>query len=94
VELALRGDVHALRLCLDRVLPVRRGRPVRLSLPEISAPSDIVAALSVITEAIGRGELTSDEATGIAAVIEAARKSIELVEIERRLAALEQAAGI
>jgi hypothetical protein len=64
------------------------------SLPNISAPSDVIAALSVVTGAVGRGELTSDEATGIAAVIEAARKSIELVEIERRLAALEQAAGI
>jgi hypothetical protein len=37
--------------------------------------------------------MTTDEPGGIASVIEAARKSIELVEIERRLAALEQAAA-
>src|SRR5215217_606904 len=31
VELALAGDVTALRLCLERLLP--KGRPVRLPLP-------------------------------------------------------------
>lgn len=39
--------------------------------------------------AISKGELTTDEASGIAAVVEAARKSIELAEIEARIAALE-----
>jgi len=93
IELALRGDVHALRLCLDRILPVRRGSPVHVALPEINTASDVTAALSCVTAAIGRGELTPDEAGGIASVIEATRKSIELGEFERRLVALEQAAA-
>ena len=89
IELALNGDVHALRICLDRVFPTRRGRPVHVPLPEIKAPSDVTAALSAVMAAISRGELTTDEAGGIATVVEAARKSIELVEIEARVAALE-----
>ena len=39
------------------------------------------------------GELTPDEAATIAGVIELKRRSIETVEIERRLATLEQKAG-
>jgi hypothetical protein len=93
IELALKGDVQALRICIDRILPARRGSPVRVPLPEIKTGSDVTAALSAVTAAIGRGELTTDEAGGIASVIEAARKTIELVEIERRLARLEQSAG-
>jgi hypothetical protein len=89
IDLALKGDVHALRICLDRILPVRRGRPVRVALPEITTASDVTAALSAVIAAISRGELTADEAGGIAAVIEAARKSIELVEIESRITVLE-----
>jgi Family of unknown function (DUF5681) len=33
VELALRGDVSALRLCLDRIVPPRKDRPVCFELP-------------------------------------------------------------
>ncbi|MGC2077599.1 MAG: DUF5681 domain-containing protein [Xanthobacteraceae bacterium] len=33
IELALTGDVSALRLCLDRILPPRKDRPVRFNLP-------------------------------------------------------------
>jgi hypothetical protein len=89
IELALKGDVQALRICLDRILPTRRGRPVQVPLPEINAASDVTAALSAVMAAISRGELTTDEAGGIATVVEAARKSIELVEIAARVAALE-----
>jgi hypothetical protein len=33
IRLALAGDTTALRLCLERIAPVRRGRPVRIALP-------------------------------------------------------------
>jgi hypothetical protein len=89
IELALNGDVQAIRICLDRILPTRRGRPVHVPLPEIKAASDVTTALSAVLGAISRGELTTDEASGIAAVVEATRKSIELAEIEARIAKLE-----
>ena len=33
IELALAGDATALRLCLDRILPALRERPVMVELP-------------------------------------------------------------
>jgi hypothetical protein len=33
VQKAKKGDIAALRLCLDRILPPRRERPVRFQLP-------------------------------------------------------------
>jgi hypothetical protein len=39
------------------------------------------------------GEIAPDEAAVISGVLEAKRKAIEMVDIERRLAALEQKAG-
>src|SRR5215510_13572489 len=33
VELALEGEASALRLCLERIIPPRRARPVKLNLP-------------------------------------------------------------
>jgi hypothetical protein len=35
VELALAGDGMALRLCLERIIPPRRGRPVQLGLTPV-----------------------------------------------------------
>src|SRR5918994_7645484 len=37
VELALGGDTVALRLCLDRLLPVLRERPVTVDLPSVAS---------------------------------------------------------
>jgi hypothetical protein len=40
VELASAGDIAALRLCLDRILPLRRERPVRFKLPRLLSATD------------------------------------------------------
>lgn len=34
VELALQGNVQALKLCLERICPARKERPLSLALPE------------------------------------------------------------
>jgi Family of unknown function (DUF5681) len=44
VELALAGDPMALRLCVERILPVCRERAVRFALPPIESPADIAAS--------------------------------------------------
>src|SRR5436309_9682695 len=40
IELAKAGETVALRLCLERIAPVRKGRPVSLVLPAMSSPAD------------------------------------------------------
>ncbi len=93
VELAKKGDTVALQLVLERVAPVRRGRPVCFSFPDIEKAGDVSAALGGILSAMAQGDLTPDEAATIAGIVEAKRKAIETVEIEARLVALEKAAG-
>jgi Family of unknown function (DUF5681) len=43
VELALGGDASALRLCLERIVGPRRGRPVELALPAIRSAAEAPA---------------------------------------------------
>ena len=33
VEMALAGDTTAMRLCLERIMPIRRDRPVSFAMP-------------------------------------------------------------
>ena len=46
IDLALGGDMAALRLCLDRILPPRKDRPVSFTLPEINSAQDAAALVS------------------------------------------------
>jgi len=90
VELALEGDVTALRLCLDRIAPAPKGRRIALDLPRVETAGDVAKALDALMIALGSGEITTDEAATIAGVIETRRRVVELVEIERRIALLEK----
>ncbi len=89
IDLAKAGDLLALRLCLERILPPRRTRPVAFDLTTIETAGDVLAALGTLAKAVSGGELTPDEGAAVGNMIEAHRRAIETVEIERRLAALE-----
>jgi Family of unknown function (DUF5681) len=90
VEMALGGDGMAMRICLERILPARKSRPVTFDLPQIETAADVTGALGTIAKAMATGELTPDEAGAVAGVIEAKRRAIETVEHEERLRKLEE----
>ena len=90
VTAAQGGDMTAARLVLERIAPVRRGRPVSLPLPVVNTAADVLAALGVTIQAMGDGDITPDEAATIAGVLEVKRRAIETAELEIRIAALEE----
>lgn len=92
IDMAKEGDGMAMRLVLERILPLRRGRPVRFTLPALEGPGDLVKALGGILHAVASGDLTPDEASTVAGILDAKRRAIETTEIETRLAAIEKAA--
>ena len=89
VELAKAGNVVALRLCLERLIPPRKDRPINLKLPQGGGCRDIPKALEAILEAVAEGEITPGEGQALAAMLEAYRKGVELADMEARLTALE-----
>jgi len=91
VEIALKGDVAALRLCLDRILPVIKDRPVIFEIPKMNESRDAVNASAAIVEAVAAGELTPVEAAELSKVIDGYARSLQTVEFEQRLSTLEKA---
>ena len=89
VDLALGGDASALRLCLERILGPRRGRPVELDLPPIKSAADIAGTMGALTAAAARGEVTPGEAAEMAKVVDTLVRSIETSDFDRRLQELE-----
>ena len=89
VDMALEGDTTALRLVMERIAPVRKGRAVQFDIPKIETPADVVAAMGAIAEQMAAGDMTPEEAQIAAGVLEAKRKALETEEIEKRITALE-----
>jgi hypothetical protein len=90
VAAAKDGDMTAARLVLDRIAPPGRGRPVQLDLPPIAGAADLVQALAAITDAMARGDISAEEAQAAAAVLDHHRKAVETLDLERRIAAIEE----
>ena len=93
VELALDGNIQALKLCLERLLPPCKERPLSVKLPTVKQLEDLPKLTAALISAVGKGQLTASEAAGLSSLAANHAKSIELVEIEKRVAALEGKTG-
>ena len=89
VDMAGKGDVGALRLCLQRLLPARRDLPVEFDLPDIVTIADAERASSAVLAAVAKGELTPGQGESMMRLLAAHRQMVETGDLERRLAALE-----
>lgn len=90
VEMALAGDMAALRLCMDRILPPRKDRPVTFDLPSINSAGDAAAVTSAVLSAVANGEITPVDAGEIGKLVEAYVKAFETAELAERLERLER----
>ena len=89
VEMAIDGDSAAMRICMDRLVPPRKSRPINIDLPDVSTGGGVSEAQAVVVQAVGEGEITPDEGQVLSTILEARRKSIETADIEARLEKLE-----
>jgi Family of unknown function (DUF5681) len=89
LEMALAGDTVAMRLCLERILPPRRERPVRFNLPKLQSPSDAAAAMAAIAAGVADGNLTPSEAGELSKLVDAYVKALEASDFDQRLRAIE-----
>ena len=89
IEMALKGDTIALRLCLERLAPARKDSPVRLELPPVRTAKEAVAASTALLESVAAGEVTPDEAGRVMTLLTAHKALIETCDLETRLTELE-----
>jgi hypothetical protein len=90
IDMALGGDVVALRICLERLMPVQRERMLNVRLPALNEGSDAVKALAATVAAIAAGDITASEGTQLSKIIADFASAVMAGEHEQRLAALEQ----
>jgi hypothetical protein len=91
IELALKGDPTALRLCLERISPPRKERVIDLPLPQINKARDASVALTSILSGVAEGRITPGEAESLARTVHIHTQVMETEELARRVDELEKA---
>jgi hypothetical protein len=90
IELAEEGDMAAIRVCMERLVPPIKHQPVAVELPPIEKPADSVEALASIAAAVAAGDLTAAEAAELAKVVDVYVRALDSKGFDERLSALEK----
>jgi hypothetical protein len=93
IEKAKDGDLMAVKLILDKLLPNRRERSINLKVPRVKVAQDLPKALEAVMQAVAAGDLTPGEGQALTAMLEGYRKGLEFTTIEARLRTLEEKAN-
>jgi len=94
IRLGLEGNIHAIRLVLERVTgrpaeAPQDAAPLGITLPALRAVEDCTRALDSITDGLCQGTIDRDSATVLIELVQTRIKAIELGELEQRLSNLE-----
>lgn len=93
VQLALQGEMQAMRLCFERVLPALKATDDQIAVTVNEGSGIGEHARSVVAAVLG-GELTPAEARSLMAVLVDQSRILEVESFEARLAALEQSLAV
>jgi hypothetical protein len=87
----MEGDMIAMRLVMDRLLPPRRERPVSIEMPKINVAADLVAAAAALTDAAASGAIRPSEAARLGQLVGNVAQAIEVAQNSERIAKFEEA---
>mgnify|MGYP006099144839 CR=1 FL=1 len=89
VNMALEGDPTALRLCVSRLIPIKREHTISLDLPPLEGSQDSLKAIGAVLAAVAASEITPSEGQAVASLLETHRRAFEVEALELRLEVLE-----
>jgi hypothetical protein len=87
---AMQGNMLAMKLCIERLMPVPRDQPVRLGSMRMGSAAEVAKASEALIKKVASGAITPTEAQRVCELIETRRRAIESADLEKRLDALEQ----
>jgi hypothetical protein len=88
--MAMQGELKAMQLCMDRILPARRDLPVKLGKLPMGTAAELSKASATVLQRAASGQLTVTQAQGFSGLIENHRSTIETADLDARLRTIEQ----
>jgi hypothetical protein len=90
IEKAKKGDMQAMRLCLDRIYPVKKEQPIHLALPPLKSATDLPNHCRQITNAVMTGEITPGQGESLTNILTGHAHILEIVDVDERLKDIEE----
>jgi hypothetical protein len=92
VATALEGDKPTLRFCVDRLLPARGERGVRMKIPKLDQIQDIDQAQQKVLGEVAKGNITPSYGEKLHVMFQNHRDNLEGRQVQADLAELERRA--
>lgn len=88
MELAKAGDVTALRMCLDRLIPPYRAKDATIAIGELKGT--LTEQGQQVITAMARGDLAPGDTANMLQALASQARLVETDELEKRVKALEE----
>ena len=85
IEMAQEGNIGAMKICMERLLPPCEDRPIRLDLPAIENMAQVSAALTTVVAGIADGAITPREGEIVANILAVQTNVVATTDMDRRL---------
>lgn len=87
---ALAGDTQALKLLLDRLLPVKKAAHELVELPQLVDAETLTDKAGAVLDAVAMGEVAPDIGAQLVQAVGVLSRVAEVQDLEKRLEALER----
>lgn len=79
------GDMAAMKIVMDRIIPPLKEEPIHVTIPKIESAADCTQAQAAVVNAVAAGELLPSEGQAMSNLIEAQRRAFETTELAQQL---------
>jgi hypothetical protein len=88
--MAMQKDPTAMRLCMERLIPVARAPASIFQLPKMETAADLRKVVPSVLKQMSQGLLSAPEGESIGRLVDVQGHRIEAFEFDKRLRALEE----
>lgn len=90
IQEATSGNMQAIKMILDRVLPPKRTPSTHFDLPNFEGSAGVMNAISSVMKAVSQGNLSIGDGEALTRMIDAYMRAKEAYDYEERLSKIEQ----
>jgi len=86
---ALKGNMIAMRLCIERILPVLQESAIKFKVGPTDTCAEVGQVQDSILKEVGKGRIVPQQGATVVNILEGKRRTIENQKLEERVSALE-----
>jgi len=79
------GDMAAMKIIMDRLIPPLKEEPIHVTIPKIESAADCTQAQAAVVNAVAAGDMLPSEGQAISNLIEAQRRTFETTELAQQM---------